>query len=139
MYAFLDRWQYMQVYEGEYCTALLHDLVRALYCTALLEVYLSQLCQPLKCFVCCLLGHRQFNVRQSEGCWPDIHCLARKKGGWCVAAMFPTPKVEEDGQSEPEFPLEMPRYICRTLGGIPFTYVKQLMRLRPHRSSSLGP
>jgi hypothetical protein len=40
---------------------------------------------------------------------------------WCV-------KVEEDGQSEPGFPPEMPRYICRT-GGIPFAYVKQLMRL----------
>jgi hypothetical protein len=40
-----------------------------------------------------------------------------------------TPKVEEDGQYEPEFAPEMPRYICQT-GGIPFTCVKQLMRLR---------
>jgi hypothetical protein len=42
---------------------------------------------------------------------------------------FATPKVEEDGQPEPGFPPEMPRYICRT-GGIPFAYVTQLMKLR---------
>jgi len=42
---------------------------------------------------------------------------------------FATPKVEEDGQCEPGYPPDMPRYICRT-GGIPLAHVKQLMRLR---------
>jgi hypothetical protein len=42
---------------------------------------------------------------------------------------FATPKVEEDGQSKPEFTPETPMYNCRT-GKIPFTYFQQLIRLR---------